>query len=217
MPGYRFIAACCIQCLLLSLSCSGDSEKALRCYISGKEAFAQKDLKAAHKHFSEAIGFDASLHNARLMLAKVNYYEKNFESALREIELILKKDADHVGALYWKARIAVVRPGEKSADSEAIALLLRIIELDTHHIPARSLLGLLYEKNHKYHEALHEYRAILSEEESLIDARANLGVLYHRLGLKDKALSELDRAIAFARTGGHSDTRLISLRKEMAE
>jgi len=207
----------CICCLPLALSCGGNGDRALRSYIAGKEAFARKEFKSARERFAEAVKADASLLNARLMLAKVHYYEKNFDAALKEVEHMLKKDDDHVGALYWKARILVVRPSEKSADTEAMTLLTRVLELDGHHLPARSLLALLYEKNEKYREALHEYLVILSEEESLIDARANLGGLYSRLGLREKALAEIDRAISISRAGGHGDARLRTLKKEKAE
>ncbi len=203
--------------ILLVLSCAGDSDRALQSYMKAKELFTKKELPQAKDHFLQAIEHDDSLHNARLMLAKVHYYEKNFDAALKEVERILKKDDDHVGALYWKARIWVVRPSEKSSDTEAMTLLTRVLELDAHHLPARSLLALLYEKNGKYREALHEYLVILSEEESLIDARANLGVLYSRLGLREKALAEIDRAISISRAGGHSDARLRALKKEVAE
>jgi tetratricopeptide (TPR) repeat protein len=98
-----------------------------------------------------------------------------------------------------------------------MALLAHVLELDAHHLPARSLLALLYEKNEKYREALHEYLVILAEEESIIDARANLGVLYCRLGLRDKALAEIDRAISITRARGHSDARFTLLKKEIAE
>ncbi|HSV97221.1 MAG TPA: hypothetical protein VLM75_09825 [Spirochaetota bacterium] len=207
----------CAHAAIILLSCGGDTDRALRSYIAGKEAFAKRELGTARERFVEAVRLDESLHNARLMLAKVNYYEKNFDAALVEVDRILKKDDDHIGALYWKARIQVVRPAEKSADVGAMALLSRVLELDAHHLPARSLLALLYEKNEKYREALNEYLVILAEEESLIDARANLGVLYSRLGLKAKALEELDRAISISRASGRSDTRLTSLRKEIAE
>lgn len=198
-------------------SCGSGDDEALRAYVKGKEYFTKKELKRAREHFLQAINSDGSLHNARLMLAKVHYYEKNFDAAFKEVEHILKKDDDHVGALYWKARIRVVRPSEKSSDTEVMTLLTRVLELDAHHLPARSLLALLYEKNGKYREALHEYLVILSEEESLIDARANLGVLYSRLGLREKALAEIDRAISISRAGGHSDARLRALKKEVAE
>lgn len=213
----RFIAVFCLYCLPLALSCGGNTDEALRSYVAGKEAFARKELRTAHDRFTGAINSDGSLHNARLMLAKVHYYEKSFDAALKEVEHILKMDDDHVGALYWKARILVVGPAEKSSDTEAMTLLTRVLELDAHHLPARSLLALLYEKNGKYREALHEYLVILSEEESLIDARANLGVLYSRLGLREKALAEIDRAISISRAGGHSDARLRALKKEVAE
>ncbi len=207
----------CVAAAALFISCGDDTDRALKSYIAGKEYFAKKELRPAREHFVEAVELDDTLHNARLMLAKVHYYEHNFDAALDEIERILKKDGDHVGALYWKARISVVRPTDKNADTEMIALLNRVLELDAHHLPARSLLALLYEKKEKYREALHEYLLIISEEESFIDARANLGVLYRRLGLKAKALEEIDRAIRIARGGGRSDARLVSLKKEIAE
>lgn len=189
----------------------------MQAYTKGKESYSRKELSQAKEYFLNAAKLDKKFLNARLMLAKIYYYEQNFKAALSQVNGILTINEDHIGALYWKARILIVNPESKNIDRETTDCLLRVLELDSHHILARSLLALLYEKNENYKEALYEYHGILQEEESIIDARANLSILYKRLGLKSKAMDEISAALSIAKAGGFDDARLISLKKEIEQ
>lgn len=202
----------------LSLSCGGNPE-AYRLFLKGKEAYARKDLDKAKKYFEEASELDENLLNAKLMLSKTLYFRRNFNEALRIIDSILDDERNHVSSLFWKARTLVVMKKKgsdaKKSDAEAIQCLQRVLELDGHHISARNLLALLYEKNKMYKEALYEYRLALEEEESLINTRANLSILYYRIGLRDQSLAEIERAIAIANVVEVSNKNLLLIKKEV--
>jgi len=194
---------------IVFLGC-GNNDKALSTYQEGLKFFQEKKLDQAEKYFSDAVKLDDKFLNAWLMLAKIHYHSKDYDKALSELKAILDKDPGHTGALYWKGRVLVI--SGKDENGESLKILQSVLDIDSHHLPARLLLALLYEKNGKYKEALHEYITVMSEEESLISARGNLAVLYRRLGLKERASQEINRAVKIAEITG-SDARSLNLIK----
>ncbi len=205
-------------CLIIPFSCMNNENEVLKLYLKGNEYFYKKDLSNAREYFEQAIKKDSSFLNAYLMLSKIYYYQKNFANAKEQIDTILDKNPDHVGALYWNARILVISADakhKKKNDAEAIECLKKVVELDGHHIPGRALLALIYEKNEKFKEALYEYQMIIQEEETIVTARANLGILYHRLGLKDKSSDEMNRAMSIADTLDIDKSNLNIIKREM--
>jgi len=185
--------------LILSVGC-GDSISAIDLYAKGQQEYMNKNLTAAENIFSQVIKHDSNFLNAYLMLAKICYYNKDYDKALSELESVLKRDPDHAGALYWKGRTLIISGKDEKDESEKI--LRSVLDIDSHHIPARLLLALVYEKNNKYKEALHEYITAMDEEDSLVSARGNLALLYRRLGLKERASTEIDRAVKIAEITG---------------
>jgi len=185
--------------VLLYTGC-GNPEYAAELYNKGQIQYMDKNLAEAGRLFTETLKFDDEFLNAYLMLAKIHYYNRDYNSAVKYIDSILERDRDHAGGLYWKARILVI--SGKDDPDEPVRILRSVLEKDSHHIPARMLLALVYEKNRKYKEALHEYITVLEEEQDLINARGNLAVLYRRMGLKERALNEIDRAVKVATAAG---------------
>jgi tetratricopeptide (TPR) repeat protein len=207
---------------LFSLSCSGNAERAFKLFLKGKEAYSKKELDKAKRYFEEASKLDENLLNARLMLSKIFYFRRNFNDALKEINSIIEVEKNHVSSLFWKARVLAVMVKKtesdiKKSDSEAMRCLQRVLELDNHHISARNLLALFYEKNKMYKEALNEYGRALEEEESLINTRANLSILYYRMGLKDKSIQQIERAIGIADIIQLDKKNLLLIREEVQQ
>lgn len=207
---------------LFSLSCSGNAERAFKLFLKGKEAYSKKELDKAKRYFEEASELDENLLNARLMLSKIFYFRRNFNDALKEINSIIEVEKNHVSSLFWKARVLAVMVKKtesdiKKSDSEAMRCLQRVLELDSHHISARNLLALFYEKNKMYKEALNEYSRALEEEESLINTRANLSILYYRMGLKDKSIQQIEMAIGIADIIQLDKKNLLLIREEVQQ
>jgi tetratricopeptide (TPR) repeat protein len=181
-------------------------------YAKGQQEFNSKNLAAAEKTYSEVINLDNDFLNAYLMRAKIYYHNKDYDKTLDDLESILKKDPDHAGALYWKGRTLIIS-GKDDKDGP-VKILQAVLDIDSHHIPARLLLALVYEKSGKYKEALHEYITAMNEEETLISARGNLAVLYRRLGLNDRSSQEIDRAIKIAEIAGREVKSLNLIKSE---
>ena len=156
------------------------------------------------------------------MRAKIFYFRKEYAKGLNIISSILKEDKDHIGGLYWKARIMIVISAESgnntaTIEHEAIRCLQKVLEINSHHIEARNLLALLYEKNDMYKEAIYEYKVALHEEESLLITRINLSILYNKIGLKTKSLDEINRAIKISKTIGIDNKQIVTKWKEIRQ
>jgi len=169
-------------------------------YTRGIKEYQEKQFEQAESTFKSVIEADDDFLNAYLMLAKIYYYKKDYNNSILVLEELIKRDRDHAGALYWKARALVMSNQEKT--DESIGLLKRVLESDSSHIPARLLLAILYEKKGNHREAIHEYITILGEEDNLLSARGNLAILYMRLGLKERGKSEIEKAVRIAEITG---------------
>jgi len=179
------------------------------------KAYRLKELAEAEKFFSEVVNIDDDLLNAKLMLCKINYYNGNLKSAIEYADSVLDTDPDHIGAMYWKARALLLTDGNNMA--EPADLLVRLLETDSHNIQARLLLGMIYEKESRNRDALHQYLAVIEEEEGIISARGNLALLYGRMGLVDKSRQELRAAKKIAALSGKGEDRLNLICKEMED
>jgi tetratricopeptide (TPR) repeat protein len=199
--------------LLLLCGGCGNSDSAMDIYARGQQEYLNKNLKEAARLFSEVISQDDDFLNAYLMLAKIHYYNKEYDNAFVQIDALLDRDPDHCGGLYWKGRTLLISGRDEKNESENI--LRSVLEIDSHHIPARLLLALVYEKNGKFKEALHEYIIAMSEEESLISARGNMAVLYRRLGLKERASAEITKAVKIAEITGRDMKSLNLIKSEI--
>jgi tetratricopeptide (TPR) repeat protein len=208
-----------LSCIILTalVACGGNSQKALDIYIKGKEAFHTRDLATAEKLFTEALALDSSLHTASLMLSRVHYYNRSWDKAMDSVDKILKDNPYHADALHWKAKLLYSRPDGpiKEQIAEARQLLLRLKELDHYHIQGRALLALIHEREGNYQDAVREYLTILDEEETLLTARANLSILYKRLGLTDRSRGQIATAVAIARTASLPVDNLEKIEKEL--
>ncbi len=188
------------------------SNDAAGLYAEGVKAFNGKNMDKAEELFSSAISRDKKLLNAYLMIGKIRYYRNDYAGALQMINKILNNDYGHVGALYWKARILVMSDNQDI--DEQIELLKKVLEYDNSHIHARLLLSLLYEKKGETGEAMHEYNTILSEEENIVIARGNLAILYMRLGMAEKAKSEIDKAVKISELTGYGIKNIKIIKSE---
>ena len=211
----------CAAALTASLQCGGTGDNAsLSFFNEGKKHYARKNLEKADELFRKAAAEDPGLLNAVLMRAKIRYYRKDFPGALSFLDDIISENSNHLDALFWKARVLAVG-GEKTGielnerEREAVKCLNAVIEANSGHVQARTLLALLHEKNRKYRESLYQYHAALREEESLVHARSNLAILYARMGLKDRAIKELKTAMAICDATSIPKGNLLEIKKEI--
>ncbi len=188
-------------------------EKSLKNYNKGMQAYSLFKMKSAEKAFKEAIVNDSSNLNARLMLAKIGYFKGEYKAALKYIEEILSQDKNNINGLYWKARIEIMQ--KPRAKERAKNSLKRVVEVDSHHLPARLLLALLYEAEGENRRALDHYMAVLNEEAYIINARLNLATLYSRMGSMKKAKAELQKAKMISKITGKSAKNIKLIEREL--
>lgn len=182
--------------------------------------YEKHELEKASACFEKARAHGDFKVRAVLMLARVRYFENKFGEARTLLKGLIAEEPSHTGARYWLARAFAVDPASEGADEReksAIAHLKKVLEVDPHHVRARTLLALLYEKRNMHREALFEYLAALQEEETLVTARANLSILYRSLGLNERARTELDRAIAISKAADIPAKNLAAIKEELAE
>jgi tetratricopeptide (TPR) repeat protein len=201
----------------LSCSSNGDHDKEIRdLFIKGKTAYLNKKFDEAESYFKKILSKDKNNHNARLMLGKTYFYKKEIKAALDEFSSIIDDDPDNIGALFWMAKSLLYVKDGKESDNEkkAKSSLIKLVEIDSSHVAARSLLALLCEKEGNYKEALYHYEQIIEEERQIVDSRTNLGILYKKIGLKQKAVEQINIAIDTARINNYD---LGTLKKIKAE
>jgi len=201
--------------LVLLIPGCKNSDSINHLYSRGVKEYQEKKFEEAEKSFKSVLVSDDDFLNAYLMLAKIYYYNRDYNHSSEVLGELIKRDPDHAGALYWMARTLVMSDREKS--EEAVNLLKKVLETDSSHIPARLLLSLLYEKSGNHREAIQGYMRVLSEEENLVSARGNLAILYMRLGLKERAKSEIDKAVKIAEITGHGVKNINFIKSEFSK
>ncbi len=213
----HIITLCIISLCIVSCTKAREAEKL---FLQCLSHYEKHELEKAASCFEQARAHNDVKTRSILMLARVHYFENKFADARALLEDIIDDEPSHTGARYWLARALALDPAEKASDErdkKAIEHLKKALEIDPHHIRARSLLALLYEKHNMHREALYEYLAALEEEETLVSARANLSILYRRLGLAERARTELERAIAISKAASISSKSIIAIKDQLSE
>lgn len=199
--------------IMLQCYCSNGADEAASIYSQGLKHYSLNDLEEAERCFTSVVELDKGHLNALLMLTKISYYNKNYSSGAGYADSLLKKSFLHSGALYWKARCLIMENPDST--EEAVTLLQRSLESNSNNLRARQLLALIYEREGNYKEAIHHYFEALKEEETLVNVRVNLALMYSRLGLKDKSRVEIERALKIARGAGIPENKINEIREEM--
>lgn len=197
--------------IMLQCSCSRGADEAATLYSQGLKHYSINDLQQAETFFTSVVKLDKGHLNALLMLIKISYYNKNYSNGVGYADSLLKKSPLHSGALYWKARCLIMANPEST--EEPVDLLQKSLESDSNNLSARQLIALIYEREGKYKEALHHYFEALKDEETLVNVRVNLALMYSRLGLKDKSSEEINRAIKISRGAGIPESKINAIKE----
>lgn len=216
---YRPITFFYILSLISVFACTSTRD-AEQLFFQCLSHYEKQELEKAAACFEDARAYNEFRIRAILMLARVRYFENKFADARTLLEKIISNEPSHTEARYWLARALSIDPATEEIDErekKAIEHLKKVLEVDPHHVRARSLLALLYEKRNMHREALYEYLAALAEEETLVTVRANLCILYHRIGLAERAHMEIERAIAISKAADIPVKNLVTIKKELSE
>ena len=174
--------------------------------------YAAKALK-----LSEQIGYIKGEINSLLVMGYYHAYNGNFEKSsenqLRAYEMaVASKNQDlEIKASYWIGRDLK----DRSQYGEALEYLYHAIDLSTiaddkfHLSRSKGIIAHMYRMNHNYEESLIIYKEILAINEQHGDdflsnvSRANLSILYGKMGETEKALEYIDAAMNYAKEINH--------------
>ncbi|MCE9598396.1 MAG: tetratricopeptide repeat protein [Spirochaetia bacterium] len=176
-------------------SCGPTREETAKKFQDANRLYEAHDLEGARKLYGEILDSDYDHTPARIMIARIYYFNRNFEQAHKELENAIDRNPSSIDALFWLARVQSVMPEKKE---EALRTLANLLENDGGHIDALLLKASLHEEKKQTHEAIAAYRAVTEREESIARAHARLGMIYGSVGLDSMRKISLTKAALLA-------------------
>lgn len=159
--------------------------------------FYDHDWPRAEKEFRRAIELNPSNAHAHVGLAQYFVSNARFEDGLGEIERARELDPVSLGINFdqgWFLHFA--RRGD-----EAIARLLKTLEMDVNFAPAHLGLGNAYELKGEYDRAIAEYQTAIALSGQVTSWVGSLGHAYAMAGRKNEARQILKRLEELSRHG----------------
>lgn len=170
------------------------SKAALDLFQKGKAAYLKQDLTTAEQCFADAAKEQSGFVNALVMLGKTRYFLGKPDAARKDLEKALGLSRSHVEALYYLARVAVL----KKESAKAQEYLNAILDVDPANARANYALGTLLAESKEYQKSFLHFNAALEEEAMLARVRLQFARELVRAGLKDRARTVLEPALTFA-------------------
>ncbi len=193
-PGSRAIAALAVLPVLLPLLITACSrpipEEALKQYMQGEDYYVRGQVEAALAVFSRVAKQTPRLTQASFMQAKSLYLLGRPKEAQAVLEDLLRREPRYNEAQIWLARIEV-QQGETAA---AEKLLSQLLSFDSQDARLLYLMALVKSDQGKVQDAISYLQRAGATEEETARVHIELGRLYYRFSLDDKARAELDRA-----------------------
>ena len=127
---------------------------------------------------------DPEFTNARIMLGKIHYFQKDFSAAVREFKQAHGTDPRSDNALFWLAKAQSLQEDTREAALRNLDLLL---EHNSAHLEAWRIKGELHERRGEIREAIVAYSMAVSQSGEIARSAVRLGALYLQAGLDKKA------------------------------
>jgi tetratricopeptide (TPR) repeat protein len=182
---------CAFVLLLVGCSPSATPPEAIKQYMQGEDFYVRGQVEAALAVFERLSRQFPRFLQARFMEAKSLYLlnrPREAETALREL---VRLEPRYNEAQIWLARI-MVQQGETA---EAERLVSGLLSLDSQDARLLYLMAHIRTDQGKLQDALVFLEKAGDTEEELARVHLELGSLYHRFGLEDKARVELSRVL----------------------
>lgn len=184
-----------------------DSTRAEYFSAIGDLLFEHKDLTGSVAWIRKALELNPSDPKARLKVAKMLVYSRDYSNAFREINKVLRADAMNPEAYFLKGMIykdlsdssakalssfltaVQIHPDYKDAlfqlgllydkmkDSVALLYYENAYKADTGDVAPLYAKGMYYQARERYEEAKNEYRRSIQSDKNYTDAYFNLGYL----------------------------------------
>lgn len=141
-------------------------------------------LSAAMEACKDALARNKDFVDARLILAGLYSSSQDNESALKEYDLILKKDPHHEEAVIYKSQVLA----EEHQSAAAVKTLKAFIAQNPESVLAYYYLAHTEQGAGHFKEAVLAYRKAIDLRPSFAQASLSLGYLYEEHKMNDKAL-----------------------------
>lgn len=171
-------------CLTLLLQCGGDEAQQQERYAEALQAYNERNHPHAAQILEEILAEDADFANARIMLGKIEYFNRNFERAQSQFEQAHDAAPQNANARVWLARTLLLDSEERA---RALEILNDLVQSDSAHAEAWYLKGRVHQLQGDSSQAIAAYNSALSRGRSIALAHAELGGLYLEAGLPDDA------------------------------
>jgi len=179
-----------ILCLCLCV-CGPGHEEIGKKFAEANKQFEARNTDQAFKLYQEVLDADSKHTGARVMTARIYYYNRKFKEANEVLEKAVDANPQSIDALFWLARVQSVIPEKKD---EALKNLDLLLERDGTRVDALVLKGMLHEEKKDLAKAIASYTAASQEESELAQAYIRLAAIYGSAGLEDMKRKALMRA-----------------------
>lgn len=176
------------SCLFL-LSCS-KKEAAEEYYVKAAEAYSKQDFDSSLEWVNQAKKNDSSFYQADFLKAKIFYFQDSLEKSKSILNKLIKKYPQYTDARIWYIRVLIAQEKYEEAES----FLLKELSFNSGDCRVFYQYGNLCEKLGRLDERLSMYRkaeSLLSENSKIYLELADIWLI---LGMRDRALDELDKA-----------------------
>ncbi|MGD1071120.1 MAG: tetratricopeptide repeat protein [Bryobacteraceae bacterium] len=148
--------------------------------IAYLDQFQYADAVAA---FNQVVRLRPNYEDGYTNIALTNMVWEKYGSARSSLARALALSPKNARALYYLALLER-RAGHPDAE---VADLKEVVRQYPESRDARRDLGISYYQQHKYPEAVEQFEALQAIDSDDLTAHYNLSILYHRLGMEDKA------------------------------
>ena len=202
-----------------------DSTKAQYYSAIGNLLFEHKDIDGSTQWLEKAIQLDPEDETARLKMAKLFIYTRDYNNAFRQINIVLRKNTYNVEGYFLKGiirkdladtnaaissfqtvlqidptyRDAAIQLGllySGKRDGNAVKYLDNAFKLDTTDVFPLYAKGMFHQKEGNYEAAKKEYTAAIRYDKRYADAYFNTGFILMQQDSLEAAVGQFNKAIS---------------------
>lgn len=181
--------------LILACSCGPSRADLDAKFAEANKLFGDQSGPKALKLYQEIVDADSKYISARIMMARIYYYERKFADAESTLKKAVDAQPENIDALFWLARVQSVVPDKKE---EAMKNLELLLQRDGSRVDALVLKGMLHEEKKEISQAIVAYRAATQSESDIGQAHLRLANIYGAAGMEDMKRNALVRAALLA-------------------
>ena len=160
----------------------------------GDNYLRQNNINMAFVQYSKAVKMNPQSVNLKYKIGKLFLKKGLPHEAVKEFNSVIEQDPDFALA-YEGLGQALFQVNDFTASEHA---LLKSIELDERLWSAHNLLGIIYDRNLNFDEAISRYQAAIALNDRNGSLYNNLGMSYFYKGELDKAVPAFGNALALS-------------------